>query len=145
MRCQACSSAGQFLAHMTVKFQKRIQRFGRGTKNMNLQQSPYWWLVKVTLMVVFVFLPQNLGGGGHLWMVLLWMLVQWWGYHEVVMTLKPYHIQKNLFQHSICTHGQLGCKNFGHEHLWPGMNTHAISCAWATWWNFYYFWLVGDL
>ena len=26
------------------------------------------------------------------------MQVQWWGYHEVVGTLKPYHMLKNLFE-----------------------------------------------
>ena len=26
------------------------------------------------------------------------MQVQWWGYHEVVGSLKPYHMLKNLFE-----------------------------------------------
>ena len=30
--------------------------------------------------------------------VILLLQVQWWGYHEVVGTLKPYHMLKNLFE-----------------------------------------------
>ena len=26
-------------------------------------------------------------------------MVQWWGYHEVVVTLKPYLMQKNMDMH----------------------------------------------
>ena len=31
-------------------------------------------------------------------LVILCMQVQWWGYHEVVGTLKPYHMLKNFFE-----------------------------------------------
>ena len=37
--------------------------------------------------------------GTHEWyFVILQMQVEWWEYHEGVETLKPYHIQKNLFE-----------------------------------------------
>ena len=26
------------------------------------------------------------------------MQIQWWGYHELLRTLKPYHMLKNLFE-----------------------------------------------
>ena len=42
---------------------------------------------------------QFLGGSRDLQMLLIILLMQaqWWGCHEVVGTLLPYHIQKNLF------------------------------------------------
>ena len=52
----------------------------------------YWWLVENDLTGFFGFLPQILGGGRDLQMILviLSMQVQWWGYHEVVRALTPY-------------------------------------------------------
>ena len=44
------------------------------------------------------------------------MLVQWWGYHEVVGTLKPYHMLKNLFE-LIALKGGGDAKTFGTNSL----------------------------
>ena len=55
-----------------------------------------WWLVRVTLVVAFNFLPQNLGGDRYLWVVLCPSMnagsVR--GYHEVMGTLKHFLIQR---------------------------------------------------
>ena len=59
-----------------------------------------WWLVRVTLMVAFDFLRQNFGrwqGPANHPFVILWMEVQWWGYHEVGRHSTPCHMLKNLF------------------------------------------------
>ena len=55
----------------------------------------------VTIVVAFGLLPQILKGGGQLRIVLCNFTneAQWWEYHEVVGTLKPYYMQKNLFEH----------------------------------------------
>ena len=50
------------------------------------------------------------------------MQVQWFGYHEVVTTLKPYLMEKNFFEMFVLT-GAGGCKR---------------SCPRAIWWNFHY-------
>ena len=51
-------------------------------------------------MVAFRFCSKILGGGEDIQMVLyhsmIRLQVQWLGYHEVVRTLKPYRMQKNL-------------------------------------------------
>ena len=54
----------------------------------------HWWLVRVTFVVAFGFLPQNLGGGGDLQIFLV--KNEWCGQSEVVGTLKLYYLV-NLF------------------------------------------------
>ena len=59
------------------------------------------------------------------------MQVQWWEYHEVVLTLKPYLMEKNLnFLHSQV----VGMESFGHKCLCLGVSTHTQ----ATGWNVHY-------
>ena len=77
-----------------------------------------WWLVRVTLVVAFGFLPQNVGRWRE-------VQVQWWRYHEVVETLKPYLIQKNLFEILALTGGG--------DRKTSDMSTHAITHTLATW------------
>ena len=58
----------------------------------------FWWLIRVTLVVAFGFLPQIFGrywGPMELYFVILRMQFHQWGYHEVGYTLKPYLMQKN--------------------------------------------------
>ena len=58
-----------------------------------------WWLVRVTLVVAYGFLPQNIlevTRTREWYFAVLWMQVQLSGYNEVVGTLEPYHVQKNL-------------------------------------------------
>ena len=67
----------------------------------------------VTIVVAFGLLPQILKGGGQLRIVLCNSTneAQWWEYHVVVGTLKPYYMQKNLFEHFPLTGG--GMKKLG--------------------------------
>ena len=74
-----------------------------------------WWLFRVTLLLAFGFLPQNFGrwrGAMNHSFVILFMQIQWWGYHEVVGTLKPKRIYLNLLHSKIVG----GCKNFRCQH-----------------------------
>ena len=79
-----------------------------------------WWLVRVTLVVAFGFLPHNFrwwqGPMNHSF-VILWMQVHLWGYHDVVGTFKPYYGLKNLFE-IIALKGDGDRKTLG-------MSTHA--------------------
>ena len=54
------------------------------------------------------------------------MQAQWWGFYEVVGTLKPYYMQMSLFE-LIALKGDWDGKNFGHDHLYPGKR--ACACA----------------
>ena len=52
------------------------------------------------------------------------MQIQWWGYDEVVGTLKPYLMQKNLFELFTLTD--------------DGHGKTLSASARATWWNMHY-------
>ena len=70
------------------------------------------------------------------------MWVQWWGYHEVVGTLKPYLMQKNLFGFFSLT----GSRDVKTLSMCSCAIIHAIVHAQkqqATWWNFHY--LIFDI
>ena len=81
-------------------------------ENIRIEQ-----LVKVTLVVAFGLLPQNVGRWQE-------VQVQWWRHREVVETLKPYLIQKNLFEIFALTGGG--------DTKTSGMSTHPITHTLAT-------------
>ena len=67
----------------------------------SISPNNHWWLIRITLLVAFGFLSQTFGrwqGPTNCSIVILQMQVQCWGYHEVVETLKPYHMLNNLFE-----------------------------------------------
>ena len=54
----------------------------------------YWWLIRVTLVVAFGFLPKILGDGGDLQIVILLEkecsfsgadTVRWWGHTQILL------------------------------------------------------------
>ena len=88
-----------------------------------------WWLIRVTLLVAFWFLPQNFG--------------RWWrptydGFCSkinavwVVGMLNSYLLFKEItfYTFTFYTFGQRGHNNIGCK--------HEYSCQGATWWNFHY-------
>ena len=89
-----------------------------------------WWLVRVTLVVAFNFLPQKFGR----WQVPMsgtlsfyecrfcrGDTMRWWEHSNTSLSKD--------FVWTYCTLRQWGCKNFGSEHLHLCANTHAIFCA----------------
>ena len=89
----------------------------------------YWWLV---FLVFFASKFREVVETYEWYFVILWIQVQWWGYHELVRTLKPYLMQKNLFELFALTGDQVGDEKASF------MSAHNIGCAQATWWNFHY-------
>ena len=94
----------------------------------------FWWLVRVTLVVDFGFLPQHFGscwGGGagptNNFLSFNKCRFSGGGYHEVVGTLKPYNELKNLFEFKRILRGDRDhrWKNFGHKHLCLGARDRA--------------------
>ena len=63
------------------------------------------------------------------------MQVLWWGYHNIVGTLKPYLIQKE-FVETFCTHRQWDANT-------SGMSAHAITRAQATYETFTNYFYLG--
>ena len=75
-------------------------------------------------MVAFGFFPQNFGEvvGTYEWyFAILWMRFQWQRYHEAAGALKPYLMQKNLFEFFALT-GSRDAKSLDESSL-------AIACA----------------
>ena len=62
------------------------------------------------------------------------MQIQWLGYHKVVGTLKPYLVQKNLFELFALIGGKY-VKTLGTN---ARDISRVIACTRATWWNFHY-------
>ena len=86
----------------------------------------------VTLLLAFC--PNILGRGGDLQMVLCLLIqVQWWRYHEVVGTFKPYLMQNNLFDVFALTDSKVKKTS--------GASAHVR----ATCWIFHYLMLCSQL
>ena len=117
----------------------------RGTFHVSMYYSKipesftfYWWIVRVTLSGYFWLFAPNFWEvmGTYKWyFVILWIQVQWWGYHGLVGALLP--CVKEFHEQFALTGGR--------DAKALGTSTQAIARTWkqrATWWSFHYliFW-----
>ena len=85
-----------------TKFHNQNFKKHHWAKNTRYVSFKFWWLGRVTLVVVFGFLSKKFGKWPELSMndgcTQKWMQLQYWGQSYLVGTLKPYLLQNNLFE-----------------------------------------------
>ena len=104
------------------------------------RESNYWWLITVTLVVAFGFLPQNFGrwwGPTNCHFARKGMQLQWYWQCQVVGTLKHYKARKENFELYSLAGG--GDANF----FWFSQLPSVSARYDPTWCNFHYIILIN--